>query len=92
MAELGQPRWCRFTDQEWELLKKEAEGKGVDVVTILREIVRCALEPKNRKGESYGFYLKARDLEKARALLASLTLLVFGFGAVTLGLLASQPV
>lgn len=76
-----------------ELVDQEVRLKGTSRSAVLREIVAQALDPEARKGgPAYGYYLRARDAEKARALLASLALLVLALGGWTLGLLAAQSV
>lgn len=82
----------RLDDRLLNLLDQEAKLKGTNRSAVIREVLWAALDPEKRRGESYGFYLKARDAEKARALLASLTLVVFSVGVWTLGFLATVPV
>jgi hypothetical protein len=73
-----------------ELVDQEVRLKGTSRSAVLREIVAHALDPQARKGgANYGYYLRARDVEKARALMASLSLFVLTLGGWTLGLLAA---
>lgn len=79
------PRWLV------DLIDQEVRLKGTSRSAVLREIVAHALDPEARKGANgYGYYLRARDAEKARALLAGLSLLVLTLGGWTLGLLATN--
>lgn len=76
------PRWLV------ELIDEEVRMKGTSRSAVLREIVANALDPEARKGVAYGYYLRARDAERARVLLSSMSLLLLSLGGWTLGFLA----
>jgi len=81
----------RVEDRLLALIDEEARRKGSNRSAVIREVLWAALDPEKRRGEAYGYYLRSRDAEKARALLASLSLLVLTLGGWTLGLLLANP-
>ena len=88
VSEAEEPISFRIDARLLHLIDEEAKQRHVNRSTIVREVLWASLDPEKRRGESYGHYLRARDVDKARAILASLTLLVFTLGGWTIGLLA----
>lgn len=70
----------RLTDAQLRLLDAEAQARGTNRSVVLREIVQASLDPKNRKGQSYGRYLRAREVQIIRQAL-SVAVICWGIAA-----------